>query len=247
MKRLRIFTCLGVMLLLSGCTALLWGGNKVAEPKTERHIQIQDSVTGVFQYKNLAVSVVQGNKKTPVKIPSEGVAFVGEKNIYILTRGTDELLSLNKLATQIPLISGREENTLKFRINKPSGSDSVLQCSDALPVDVNKSSRMLSTEELNTIQHEGFRSNGVRYVRDVYITGVIIPKVSLNYTFDKTESLGRTYNVQFYSLESGTDFHPVNLATNIVVTPLALTADIVFFPISLSLLQLINGPSPFGH
>jgi hypothetical protein len=50
------------MLLLSGCTALLWGGNKVAEPKTERHIQIQDSVTGVFQYKNLAVSVVQGNK-----------------------------------------------------------------------------------------------------------------------------------------------------------------------------------------
>lgn len=69
MKRLRIFTCLGVMFLLSGCTALLWGGNKVAEPKTERHIQIQDSVTGVFQYKNLAVSVVQGSKKTTVNVP----------------------------------------------------------------------------------------------------------------------------------------------------------------------------------
>lgn len=247
MKRLRILTCLGVMFLLSGCTALLWRGNKVAEPKTERHIQIQDNVTGVFQYKNLAVSAVQGSKKTPVKVPSEGVAFVGQKNIYILTQGADELLSLNKLATQIPLISGREENTLKFRINKPSGSDSVLQFSDALPVDVNKSSSMLSTEELNTVQHAGFRINGVRYVRDVHITGVIIPRASLNYTFDKIESLGRTYSVQFYSLESGTDFHPVNLATNIVVTPLALTADIVFFPISLSLLQLINGPSPFGH
>ncbi|MXG72443.1 hypothetical protein GRW77_14045 [Escherichia coli] len=247
MKRLRILTCLGVMFLLSGCTALLWGGNKVAEPKTERHIQIQDNVTGVFQYKNLAVSAVQGSKKTPVKVPSEGIAFVGQKNIYILTQGADELLSLNKLATQIPLISGREENTLKFRINKPSGSDSVLQFSDALPVDVNKSSSMLSTEELNTVQHAGFRINGVRYVRDVHITGVIIPKASLNYTFDKIESLGRTYSLQFYSLESGTDFHPVNLATNIVVTPLALTADIVFFPISLSLLQLINGPSPFGH
>lgn len=247
MKRLRILTCLGVMFLLSGCTALLWGGNKVAEPKTERHIQIQDNVTGVFQYKNLAVSAVQGSKKTPVKVPSEGIAFVGQKNIYILTQGADELLSLNKLATQIPLISGREENTLKFRINKPSGSDSVLQFSDALPVDVNKSSSMLSTEELNTVQHAGFRINGVRYVRDVHITGVIIPRASLNYTFDKIQSLGRTYSLQFYSLESGTDFHPVNLATNIVVTPLALTADIVFFPISLSLLQLINGPSPFGH
>ncbi|HFU8552187.1 hypothetical protein [Escherichia coli] len=160
MKRLRILTCLGVMYLLSGCTALLWGVNKVAEPKTERHNQIQDSVTGVFQYKNLAVSVVQGSKKTTVNVPSEGVAFVGEKNIYILTRGADELLSLNKLATQIPLISGREENTLKFRINKPSGSDSVLQFSDALPVEVNKSSRMLSTEELKTIQYAGFQSNG---------------------------------------------------------------------------------------
>ncbi|MBL5899730.1 hypothetical protein I7V27_12410 [Lelliottia amnigena] len=242
MKRLKIFTCLGVMFLLSGCTALLWGGNKVAEPKTERHIQIQDSVTGVFQYKNLAVSAVQGSKKAAIKVPSEGVAFVGEKNIYILTQGADELLFLNKLATQIPLISGREENTLKFRINKPSGSDSVLQFSDALPVEVNKSSRMLSTEELKTIQTAGFKSNGVRYVKDVYITGVIIPKASVNYTFDKTESLGRAYNVQFYSLEAGTDFHPVNLATNIVITPLALSADIVFFPISLQFLRLMMGP-----
>lgn len=242
MKRLKIFTCLGVMFLLSGCTALLWGGNKVAEPKTERHIQIQDSVTGVFQYKNLAVSAVQGSKKAAINVPSEGVAFVGEKNIYILTQGADELLFLNKLATQIPLISGREENTLKFRINKPSGSDSVLQFSDALPVEVNKSSRMLSTEELKTIQAAGFKSNGVRYVKDVYITGVIIPKASVNYTFDKTESLGRAYNVQFYSLEAGTDFHPVNLATNIVITPLALSADIVFFPISLQFLRLMMGP-----
>ncbi|NTZ38299.1 hypothetical protein EXW94_11170, partial [Enterobacter sp. JMULE2] len=118
----------------------------------------------------------------------------------------------------------------------------VLQFSDALPVEVNKSSRMLSTEELKTIQTAGFKSNGVRYVKDVYITGVIIPKASVNYTFDKTESLGRAYNVQFYSLEAGTDFHPVNLATNIVITPLALSADIVFFPISLQFLRLMMGP-----
>ncbi|OSN02931.1 hypothetical protein, partial [Lonsdalea iberica] len=223
MKHLRMLICLGVMFLLSGCTALLWGGNKVAEPQTERHIQIQDSVAGVFQYKNLAVSAIRASKKTAVNVPSDGVAFVGEKNIYILTQGADELLSLNKLAAQIPLISGREENSLKFRINKPSDNDSVLQFSDALPVKVNKSASALSSEELNTIQHAGFKSNGVRYVRDVYITGVIIPKASVNYTFNKTESLGRAYSVQFYSLEAGTDFHPVNLATNIVVTPLALS------------------------
>lgn len=102
MKRLRIFTCLGVMFLLSGCTALLWGGNKVAEPKTERHIQIQDSVTGIFQYKNLAVSVVQGSKKTTVNVPSEGVAFVGEKNIYILTRGLMNFCPLINLQLKFP-------------------------------------------------------------------------------------------------------------------------------------------------
>ncbi|WP_407437484.1 hypothetical protein [Lelliottia sp.] len=242
MKHFRILACVGVMLLLSGCTALLWGVNKVAEPKTEMKIQIQDEVTGVFQYKNLAVSAVQGNKKTAVNVPPEGVAFIGEKNIYILTQGANELLSLNNLATQIPLISGREENTLKLRISKPSGSDSVLQFSDALSVEVNKSPGALSAEELNTIRHAGFQSNGVRYIRRMSLSGVIIPKSSLNYTFDKTEYLGRTYSVQFYSLESGTDFHPVNLATNIVVTPLALTADIVFFPISLTFLRLMMGP-----
>lgn len=242
MKHLRLLTCLGVMFLLSGCTALLWGGNKVAGPKTERHIQIQDSVSGVFQYNNLAVSAIRASKKTTVNVPSDGIAFVGEKNIYILTQGTDELLSLNKLATQIPLISGREENSLKFRISKPSDSDSVLQFSDALPVEVNKSASALSSEELNTVQHAGFKSNGVRYVRDVYVSGVIIPRASLNYTFDNTGSLGRTYNVQFYSLEAGTDFHPANLATNIVVTPLALSADIIFFPISLQFLRLMMGP-----
>jgi hypothetical protein len=74
------------MLLLSGCTALLWGGNKVAEPKTERHIQIQDSVTGVFQYKNLAVSVVQGNKKRLLKSLLK-VSPLSVKKIYILTGG----------------------------------------------------------------------------------------------------------------------------------------------------------------
>lgn len=241
MQRLRILTCLGVVFLLSGCTAILWGANKVADSTIEKNIQIQDRVTGVFQYKNLAVSAVQGSKKSAVNVPSEGIAFVGEKNIYVLTQGANELLSLNKLATQIPLISGQEENTLEFRINKPSSRNSVLQFSNDLPVKVNKSSDMLSSEELNTVQNAGFRDNGYRYVKDVHIAGVIIPRSSLNYTFDKTESLGRAYSVQFYSLDAGTDFHPENLVTNIVVTPLALSADIIFFPISLPFLYLITG------
>ncbi len=164
------------------------------------------------------------------------------REIYILTQGANELLSLNKLATQIPLVSGWEDNTLNFRITNSSGSDSLLQFREALPVEVNKSPIALSAEELNTISHAGFQSNGIRYVRKIFISGVIIPKSSLNYYFDKAEYLGQAYSVQFYSLEPGTDFHPQNLATNIVLTPLALTADIIFFPVSLTFLRLIMGP-----
>lgn len=242
MKHLRVFPGVVMVILLSGCTAFLWGGNRVVDSKLETHTLVEDNVTGVYQYKNIAVSALQGNKKISISVPSDGIAFIGEKNIYILTEGTHELLSLNKLATQIPLISGRAENTLTLEVTEPSDTDRLLQFSDFLPVEVKQSANTLSEAELKVIQQAGLKKKGSRYGRNVHVTGVIIPRSSLNYSFDKTESLGRNYSVKFYYTGKETRFHPVNLATNIVVTPLALAADIVFFPISLRVLGLISNP-----
>lgn len=241
MKRTKSATCIGMALLLSGCTAILWGGNKVAGSHQVNVMKMQDNVTDIFQYKNLAASVVQDKTKIPLIIPSEGIAFLGEKNVYILTRGADELLSLNKLTDKIPLIAGKEENTLKLQLARPVKGDAVVHFEDSLRVWVNKSAGELSENDIDVIKHSGFRSAKEGYWKDVNIVGMVLPRKSINYTFTNTESLGRKYKIEFYATDSEIDFSPKNLATNIVLTPVVLAADIVFFPVSLTFLRLIIG------
>lgn len=241
MKITKSAACISMMLLLSGCTVVLWGGNKVAQTHQVNVVQMQDNVTDIFQYKNLAASVVQGKTSIPLLIPSEGIAFLGEKNIYILTKGADELLALNKMTDKLPLISGKEENTLKLQLTRPEKGDAVVRFTDSIPISVNKNTDKLSPEDINIINHSGFRHTDGKYWKDVDIEGVIIPKKSLNYAFTNAESLGRKYKVEFYAFDSETDFYPKNLVTNIVLTPVLLTADIVFFPISIQFLRLIIG------
>lgn len=241
MKITKSAACFGMVLLLSGCTAILWGGNKVANSHQVNVMKMQDNVTDIFQYKNLAASVIQDKANIPLVIPSEGIAFLGEKNVYILTRGSDELLSLNKLTDRIPLIAGKEENTLKLQLARPVKGDAVVHFKDSLRVRVNKSVGELSEGDVNIIKHSGFQNTGGEYWKNVNIEGVILPRKSLNYAFTNTESLGRKYKVEFYATDNETDFYPKNLATNIVLTPVALAADIVFFPVSLTFLRLIIG------
>lgn len=79
MKITKSAACISVVLLLSGCTAILWGGNKVAGSHRVNVMKMQDNVTDIFQYKNLAASVVQDKTNIPLIIPSEGIAFLGRK------------------------------------------------------------------------------------------------------------------------------------------------------------------------
>lgn len=139
------------------------------------------------------------------------------------------------------MISGKEKNTLKFLLTRPVKGNAVVHFKDSLRVWVNKSAGKLSKDDVNIIKHSGFREAEGEYWKDVNIEGAILPRKSLNYTFTNTESLGRKYKVKFYATDNETDFYPKNLATNIVLTPVALAADIVFFPVSLTFLRLIIG------
>lgn len=247
MKITKSAVCISMVLLLSGCTALLWSENKVAESHKFKVLKMQDNVSEIFQYKNLAASVMQGKYSTPLIIPTEGIAFLGDENIYILTKGAGELLSLNKITDKIPLISGREENTLKLEIIRLKKGDAIAHFKDSLWISVNKNADTLSAEDKNILVQSEFTSFGTGYGKSIEIEGVIIPKKSLNYSFSNSESLGRKYKVEFYITDSKTDFHPLNLATNIVFTPVALAADIVFLPISINFFRAVNNAYSFNH
>ncbi|HAV1825797.1 hypothetical protein [Enterobacter hormaechei] len=232
-----------IFIHLSGCTAFLWEENRVTETKLDGKTLISDEVTAAFYYENLSASAIQGKTQVKVGIPQNGVAFQGEKNIYILTKGAKELLALDKLSTQVALVSGFEKfDGLRLKLDVPHENDVVMHFSDTLVLQVNESYSKLTAQEVDALKNTGFWNEGGRYVKQLRLEGVIIPRDRNESLFNTSERLVKKHNVEFYSIEDSTRFHPLRLATNIVLTPFTAVADIVFFPISLRVLGLITNP-----
>lgn len=235
---------LSFVFLASGCTALLWNGNEVVEHRYGYSTVIEDKVTAAFQYKNLSVTALQGTSSIKVAIPENGVAFLGKKNVYILTSGANDLLALDKISTQYPLVSGFEKkDALRLELKKPDNDDAVLSFSDELFVFVNK---RITDHDVETLKQAGFQRKGEDYVKRISLAGVILPREKNNSLFNDMTLLDKPHKVEFYVDNDSTEFHPVNLVTNVVLTPFAAVADIVFFPISIRVLGLITNP-PTGR
>lgn len=235
---------LSFVFLASGCTALLWNGNEVVEHRYGYSTVIEDKVTAAFQYKNLSVTALQGTSSIKVAIPENGVAFLGKKNVYILTAGANDLLALDKISTQYPLVSGFEKkDALRLELKKPDNDDAVLSFSDELFVFVNKT---ITDHDVETLKQAGFQRKGEDYVKRISLAGVILPREKNNSLFNDMTLLDKPHKVEFYVDNDSTEFHPVNLVTNVVLTPFAAVADIVFFPISIRVLGLITNP-PTGR
>jgi len=142
---------LSFVFLASGCTALLWNGNEVVEHRYGYSTVIEDKVTAAFQYKNLSVTALQGTSSIKVAIPENGVAFLGKKNVYILTSGANDLLALDKISTQYPLVSGFEKkDALRLELKKPDNDDAVLSFSDELFVFVNQHIKTITDHDVET-------------------------------------------------------------------------------------------------
>jgi len=243
MEIAKIPAYLSALLLLSGCTAILWKENNVTEHRWEEHVHIKDNIDSVFQYANLSASVLQGKSNIMLDMPPQGLAFIGEKNIYILTRGQAELISLDKLSAQLPLVSGfKKYDGIRLKLKRTKKNDAVIQFSDTLEIWLNKRYGSISEQDLHTIKLAGFTKNSGRYVKNINIEGVILPRGEHSPIFSTTASLHKKYQIEFYTHDDSTHFHPLNLATNVVLTPLTLTTDIVFLPISLRVLGLISHP-----
>lgn len=166
-----------IFIQLSGCTAILWGENSVADTKIKERTLISDEVTAAFYYENLSASAIQGKTQVRVEIPRDGVAFKGE-NIYILTTGAKELLALDKLSTQVTLVTGYEKfDGLRLKLDMPRGNDLVMHFSDALVLQVNESDSNLTTQDIDDLKKRGsgMRVEGMlsKYARK----GLLFPEI----------------------------------------------------------------------
>lgn len=211
--------------------------------RKEIHVQVQDNIDGVFQYKNLSASAIQGKSKVKLDIPPEGIAFRGEKNIYILTQGAAELILLDEISARVPVVSGLEKYAgVRLKLERPQKNDAVIHFSDELLVRVNKKYSDISEHDINAIEQAGFWKNDGRYIKKLRIEGVILPRGKHENIFSAIEPMKKKHQIELYTTDSPIKFHPLRLATNIVLTPLTGVVDIVFFPISLRVLGVISNP-----
>lgn len=239
MKLINITSVFAIALLLSGCTALLWEENKPTEHDVKYRTEIKDNVFSVMKYENLQLLATQDGKISQLGIPQQGVAFLGEKNIYILSKGADELLALNDNINKLPLAGKHDGNKIRLKLSTPDKSNPVIRFSDTFRVNVSGKENDLTTEQLTILKELGFYLGAENYRKDISIAGVIISRNSFTYPLNISNKLTKLYPVEFYSTQRITRLNLLNIAENVVITPVALAADIVFFPVTLMVLQLV--------
>lgn len=239
MKLINITSVFAIALLLSGCTALLWEVNKPTERDVKYCTEIKDNVFSVMQYENLQLLATQDGKTSQLGIPQQGVAFLGEKNIYILSKGADELLALNDNINKLPLAGKHDGNKIRLKLSTPDKSNPVIRFSDTFRVNVSGKENDLTTEQLTILKELGFSLGAGNYRKDISIAGVIISRNSFTYPLNISNKLTKLYPVEFYSTQGITRLNLLNISENVVITPVALAADIVFFPVTLMVLQLV--------
>jgi len=238
MKSFCFLSIIAVASSLTGCTAILWSANNPIEHGNDYRTEIKDSVSGAVEYKNLQLSTLQSSKKTPIDVPSEGVAFIGHDYIYFLTKGADQLLELNDNVNNLPYYDQSGDGILRFDLKDHIKNNVLTPFSNTFTVIVRN--EKLTTEQITLLKKLGFIYTNSRYEKEVYIGGVIVPRKNLNYNFGTENKLAKAYQVEFYTSKYKTKLNPGNIVENIVITPVALAADIIFFPISLKVLHSIS-------
>ncbi|GKX62783.1 hypothetical protein SOASR032_13520 [Pragia fontium] len=238
-KRLGIALLLGLF-TLSGCTAGMWQSNEVMKKESSENTVITDNIVSFFQYQQLKIIAQAGDINQQLHIPQQGIGFLGENNIYFLTHGETQLMSLNQHIDQIPLVSVRSKDSIRLQFFKADNPNVTGNFIETYQVKVNKPKQELTVQNLETIKELGFKYNGHDYVKDIRVEGVIINRASLDIALNPQQKLNRSYKIEFYTIDQESHFSAENLVSNVVLTPLTLVGDIVFIPVAFGFLMAIS-------
>lgn len=227
--------------LLSGCTAYQWRENPVVESTYKENNAITDKIEMSFAYKDFEL-IAPATKKQPatkVALPSNGIGFAGEKYIYFVSFGADELLKLNEIQKDIPLVSYKSKDYIRLELTHSNEPGVFARFNDRYQVQV-KESKSLTPENKEKLKAAGFNSYSDVYKKSIEIKGVIIERSLINYPFVAKDKLNNDYVVQFYSRDAKEVFHPLNLAGNIIATPFTLVGDIIAIPALFTLMWVMT-------
>lgn len=245
MTLIRCLVCAFAILSLCGCTVLIWGVNPSTSQQIKYRKVASDNIGGVYRYKGLQASVVNNRTSYPVGIPPDGLAFVGKKNIYVVTAGGEHLLKTDALHSRYQLELKGNDRKIKLGLVSPATKRSVARFEGDFNVIARNSPGVTSPCEAQDMQSLGFHYSDNACVSRIKIKGVIVPEKSLGLRDEQLSKTASQYEIELWTDKQVTDIHAGNILTNVILTPVAAAADIIFFPISLTFLRFMTGLGAF--
>lgn len=239
----KLLACfLSVSILSStGCvTAIVWQSNAVNETKTREHVDLKDNIVSVFEYKDISIkNKLTHEKLKDIEIPTSGYGFLGDKYIYILTKGSAELMELNELVKVIPLSAfDNPDGVIRVELKPDVRSKGLVRFNDEYFVYIDKK-YTLTPEQERSLKNFGFSET--RYDKDrswiktIRISGYLFERDGITLPSTLNGKLNQPYKVEFYTTERYNSLNAGNLAGNIISTPFTLAGDIIATPILLLL------------
>ncbi|AIP97736.1 hypothetical protein ACLLS5_004300 [Salmonella enterica] len=228
--------------ILSGCTSILWALNNPNDNSrhSERVEAYSDEIQSAFEYKNVNLSTKSLSGATgSIELPSEGVGFIGKKNVYFVTQNGNALLSLNKLMKDIPLKAIGSSKYIDISLVSDYQGYGNAGFNQFIHVKTRQPASSLTVKERTQLTDASFRLKDGFYQRSVEIRGVIINKSRFGGAIPGEASLNDSYQVRFYRYTSSAGMDGGKLAFNVLMTPVTLTGDILLLP--LYLLMMMNG------
>lgn len=220
--------------LLTGCTQLLWTLNDYQSKGYNREIKIADRVNGIFKYNNISLTVSGGEgEKDIIRLPENGIGFVGEKNIYFVTVNGNELLALDAIIKNIPLKMNDHDKYINIGVHGYYDKNVNAAFKQVMNVMTRQSVAELTASQKTLLESNGFESSNGYYHRLVSIEGIIINRQRLGDSFPDASSLNDSYQVRFYSDYLSNNVDAGKLAFNLAMTPVTLIGDIILSPLYL--------------
>ncbi|OMQ24588.1 hypothetical protein [Serratia oryzae] len=236
MKSIGAFLILvSVIFHLTGCTSILWTFNKVNAYEYKEKNTFNDKIVSSFKYAGIKLNVKSEREgSSTIPLPQEGVGFIGENNIYFVTEGGEELLAVNGLVKQVPLVSTNDRKYIRININRSERSGVDAEFSQTLEFKVTKLATQLSLSQQSALNKNNFTLKNGYYFIQFEIKGIIINRAQIGEHFDNVETLSKGYDVQFYTHEQTDSFHVGRFLFNTALTPLTLAGDIIIYPLMLA-------------
>lgn len=218
---------------LTGCTYYLWSLSDTRSTSV-REMNFSDRISGMFEYKNVHLTEGKnGAGKDILRLPSDGVGFVGEDNIYFVTINGNELLSLNDLMKKVPLRMNNDDKFIDMNVNGYYSKNTNAEFKQTMSVRTRQPATALTQSQRKALEDKEFSSVDGYLQRSVTVEGIIINRMRLGSSFPQTTSLDESYQVRFYSSYRYDKVDGRDVALKIALTPVTLIGDVIFIPLYL--------------